>query len=89
MEYNLLYQTEEPAKIFWGGTYSGVTAFQIATGKGTGCLETNPLFIDPTNGDFNLQDTSPVNNLEESSKVPMFGRILILPESGYSVISTP
>lgn len=42
-------------------TYSCLKGTNLTTGAvvGTGTLSTDPLFIDPTNGNFNLQPTSP------------------------------
>ena len=33
-----------------------------------GCIEANPLFVDPQNGDFRLLPESPINNMETSDK---------------------
>jgi hypothetical protein len=58
---NIFYQSGEEVRIIWGGggpTYN-VSEFQLNTGKGTGCLEADPLFADATNNDFSLQASSP------------------------------
>jgi len=47
-------------RIFWGGTtYTTLGSFQAGTGKGSGCLTSDPLFTNPTAGDFSLQTSSP------------------------------
>ena len=66
MDYNLLDGT---GNIIWDKTYTDLASFQVGTDQGDHCIEANPMFVDPANGNFNLQDTSPVNNLVESPKV--------------------
>jgi hypothetical protein len=56
MSYNLL---EGPINILWGNTYTSLSEFQNATGKGADCIEGDPQFIDAENNDFHLQSTSP------------------------------
>jgi hypothetical protein len=65
---NLFYQPGGTVRIKWKNTYSTIASWQAATGKGTGTVEDDPLFVDPDNGDFNLKEGSPVNNLQTSSQ---------------------
>jgi len=55
MSYNLL---DGSGDIRWGFTYANLSEFQQATGKGLGCIEADPEFIDALNNDFHLQPTS-------------------------------
>ncbi|MBN2589415.1 MAG: DUF5123 domain-containing protein [Sedimentisphaerales bacterium] len=49
----------------WGkDTYSTVSAFMAGEPSNTGNKVIDPLYVDPENHDFNLQDGSPVNDLE-------------------------
>lgn len=60
MHHTLLYQNGDPIRIRWGGsTYDTIAAFQAGTGKGEGCVEEAPLFIDGPNNDFRLRVDSP------------------------------
>jgi hypothetical protein len=55
----------------WGSnTYDNLAAFVVARrSQIIGCLETNPMFVAPENGDFlQLRPESPVNNMETSDK---------------------
>ena len=55
---SLLYNSN--VKILWNATtYTSIAAFQVATGKGEGCIEADPLFIDVVNNNFNLSSTNP------------------------------
>jgi len=57
---NLLYNSEGDLKIQWLSTvYYSVTEFQAATGKGAGCLEADPQFVDTANNNFNPSSGSP------------------------------
>jgi hypothetical protein len=67
---NLYYQNGDDLAIKWGNTtYDSVSAFQTAVGKGTGDLESDPLFDDAPNDDFSLQASSPAINAGTSSGV--------------------
>ena len=65
-DYNLLDGT---GNIKWNTTYISIGAFIAGTDQGDNCIEADPMFVNPANGDFRLQDASPVNSMEESPKV--------------------
>jgi hypothetical protein len=76
MDYNLL---DGSGDIIWGTTYANLSALIAGTSQGDNCIEANPLFVDPENGDFNLQAGSPVNNMATSDKTQaVFDRFLEL-----------
>ena len=55
MNHNLVFQLGGYSKIRWGISSSeNLTQFQTRTGKGEGCMEVDPLFIDSENGNFSL-----------------------------------
>ncbi|MFA5060712.1 MAG: right-handed parallel beta-helix repeat-containing protein [Candidatus Pacearchaeota archaeon] len=72
IENNLFYKENGDLQIRWGGaTYNDMSSFQTATGKCSGCINANPLFVDAPNLNFSLQPSSPAidssdNNLIES-----------------------
>ncbi len=60
---NILYQSSSPAFDYSGAisvtaTYSDIQGGSGQTWYGTGCIDQNPLFNDPANGDFNLTWTN-------------------------------
>jgi hypothetical protein len=58
------------AQIKWGSdTIRDIASMQSAFGECTGCVEANPLFFDPANGDFRLLPTSPAGAAATSSGV--------------------
>ncbi len=61
LDNNLFYQPEGDVRIVWGTSEPvyNVAQWQAATGKGSGCIEANPLFVDPQNQNFRLQSGSP------------------------------
>lgn len=59
ISHNILYQPQDGARIVWGGALYGIAEFQSHTGKGEGCLEANPMFVDSGKNNFNLQASSP------------------------------
>jgi len=59
ISYNIFYQPQGQARIIWGGTTYNLSQFQQNTGKGEGCLDADPLFVDPDNNNFSLQLGSP------------------------------
>lgn len=65
-DYNLL---DGSGDIVWGSSYASLENFITDTNQGEHCIEDDPLFIDPANGDFRLQEASPINNMEESPNV--------------------
>lgn len=62
MHHNLIYQDDAPIRINWHGEYNSITDFQNGTGKGEGCIEAEPRFVDPSNDNFRLQTNSPARN---------------------------
>ena len=66
MDYNLL---DGSGNIQWDKTYDSLGAFIASTDEGDNCIEANPMFMDAPNGDFRLQEASPVNSMEESPQV--------------------
>jgi hypothetical protein len=75
-DYNLLYNS---GGIRWNSDYTTLAAFQARTNEGENCITTDPLFIEPQNGDFRLSPESPIHNMETSIKVQSaFDRFLEL-----------
>jgi len=64
---SIFYQFNGSVRIYWGGTYT-FSEFQSDPNKSSGCLEVAPLFINPENGIFNLQSTSPFLEMEISEE---------------------
>ncbi|MGB2986143.1 MAG: right-handed parallel beta-helix repeat-containing protein, partial [Phycisphaerae bacterium] len=59
MHHNLVYQGGNPVRIQWGSAqYTSIVAFTAGTGKGEGCLQVDPRFIDTLDDDFHLQPDS-------------------------------
>ena len=56
---NIFHQATGPARIVWDGRHYGVRQFQHSTGKGEGCLDADPQFVNPKDLDFRLRSTSP------------------------------
>jgi hypothetical protein len=70
MKNNLLFQPGGTPTINWGSTvYTGLANFQSATGKGQGCVEADPLFVNAAANDFHLQNTSPARDTGLASSV--------------------
>src|SRR4030042_6291198 len=63
MDYNLL---DGSGNIMWDSTYADLAAFQAGTEHGDNCIEANPLFVDPADGNLRLQPASWVYYLELS-----------------------
>lgn len=57
-DYNLLYNS---GGFDWpsGSYYADLSAFQAGTDEGDNCVVGDPLFVDPANGDFDLNAKSP------------------------------
>jgi hypothetical protein len=56
---NLFYEPSGQTRIRWYDRTYDLTQFQSNTGKGQGCLEADPLFVNSKNNDFSLQAGSP------------------------------
>ena len=71
MYNNLFYRTTGQISIKWAdSTYNSVTNFiNGEPGKGVGCIEANPQFVDAGNGDFHLLSTSPAIDAGTSSGI--------------------
>ncbi|HMK56523.1 MAG TPA: choice-of-anchor Q domain-containing protein [Dissulfurispiraceae bacterium] len=62
LDYNLYYRTDNSDLIFdWNGI-KNFADFKTADGGDTHSLRTNPMFIDPANGNFRLRAGSPAIN---------------------------
>jgi len=59
MSHNLLFNIGGTFRIEWAGLHTSLAAFQAATGKGTGCLNANPQFVNTDN--FDLAPGSPAS----------------------------
>jgi len=59
ISHNIFHQPRGQATIRWGGALYNLTQFQANTGKGEGCLDADPLFVDAEHNDFRLQAGSP------------------------------
>ena len=56
----LLYQGGQPIRIQWGGaSYGSIPTFQAGTGRGSGCLSSNPSFVNAAGNDLTLASGSP------------------------------
>jgi len=70
MKNNLLFQPGGTPTIDWGGTlYTGLASFQSATGKGQGCIQTDPLFVNAPSNYLNPLDYSPARDSGMTSSV--------------------
>lgn len=59
-DYNLFFSPNSTTDFIWeGSTYGNLSAFQAASNLEVNGLHTNPLFVDASLADFNLQSTSP------------------------------
>lgn len=68
--HDLFDQSGGPVRIKWSSnTYTSVSAFQAATGKGEGDLEGDPLFVDPGGGDYHALPGSPATDSGVASHV--------------------
>jgi hypothetical protein len=57
---NVFYQNGNDVRIRWGlSKIYSLPAFQAATGKGTNCVNADPKYVDPANGDLHVQSGSP------------------------------
>ena len=63
VQHNLFYQGGDPVRIQWAGsTVYDLAAFQSATGKGEGCINADPLFVDAEARDLHIAgDSAAVN----------------------------
>jgi hypothetical protein len=64
---SIFYQSNGSVKIFWGGACD-FSEFKSDPVKSKGCIEADPLFVDPANGVFDLQSTSPFLKMEISEE---------------------
>ena len=79
MDYNLFHQPmgvegytpEGTIKLRWGsGDYEGLESFQASVGQCLNSIEADPLFTDPANNDFSLQQGSPaIDSATNAGKV--------------------
>ncbi len=60
LDNNLFYDPEGAIRFRWGNVYTSLSAFQSASGQCANCQVGNPLFVDPDNNNFNLQQTTPI-----------------------------
>ncbi len=72
LDYDLVFiRASAPAgqaMIVWGATnYTSLAAFVTATGMETHGLQADPLFVNPTTGDFHVQAGSPAIDSADSS----------------------
>lgn len=58
MKNNLIYEKDGTFRVLWGKLYTSVDGLKVGTGKGQGCLVSDPKFIDGTANDFHLQSLS-------------------------------
>ncbi|MEF3691847.1 MAG: right-handed parallel beta-helix repeat-containing protein [Candidatus Moraniibacteriota bacterium] len=68
LKNNIFYQPEGGVKINWGQIYD-VSGLIAGTGKCEGCLESDPLFVNPIERNFGLQSTSPAIDAGISTSV--------------------
>ena len=67
---SLLYDLENSVNIAWGqSNFETLDQMQTRTGKGEGCIEANPLFVDAAIKDFQLQSISPAIDVGVESDV--------------------
>jgi hypothetical protein len=62
MHHNLLWEPGGSARIKWGSTATvyNISVFQaLFPGQGAGCIDADPLLVDPDGADFRLQPGSP------------------------------
>lgn len=59
---NVIYQPGGNEMIRWGSKEYDLSQFQAAEGKGQGCKNIDPLFVDASTNNFNLQDGSPAKD---------------------------
>ena len=72
MDHNLLAGN---LSINWGGLlFSSLGAFQSSTGRGAGCFNTDPLFVNVIGGDFHLQGSS--SGVNSGAGLNVFGTFL-------------
>jgi parallel beta-helix repeat protein len=60
VDYNLVNLSAAGTMYTWGtALYPSLSVFQAATGQESHAIQANPQWVDPANGDFHLQGTSP------------------------------
>jgi hypothetical protein len=60
VDHCLLHQSGGTMRIEWeGAVFNSLAAFQAATGRGQGCVEGDPRFVNVGQNDFHLQSGSP------------------------------
>ncbi|MBN1672281.1 MAG: right-handed parallel beta-helix repeat-containing protein [Kiritimatiellae bacterium] len=55
---NLLHQSNGTIRVRWSNVYTSVAALQAGSGKGQGCVEADPQFVNAATNDFHLQPGS-------------------------------
>lgn len=61
-DYNLYYFLSNYLGEYLGTNYSDLNSWRTITGQDINSIQADPLFVDPTNGDFRLQSTSPARD---------------------------
>ena len=70
VQNNIFYQPGADVALDWHSAVGDVAEFESESGgSASGNVELDPLFVDAAKCNFNLQETSPVKNLETSEQV--------------------
>jgi hypothetical protein len=63
MKNNLIFEPSGKFRVYWGQLYSSLGAFKAGTGKGDGCLVSDPQFADEAGNNFALKSSSPAKDM--------------------------